>query len=236
MKRLYTFGLLLVASPVWAIDLDEGTYTNRPVGVQMEVPEGWTLHRQTGYPSLLALLLKPERRSSISLTLGPDGSGQNLVAFVQRNEKGIREVGLTIKGSRAVTMGGRKVWQLDLVDRRGDTAVRQLYLPHGSRTLILTLSTPTRQLKQTLFDLTDTVELLELTHPTTTQMQPRDISSFPERPNDDGSLPPEDAAEASSRANKGPQSQPASKPASRPASQPNKRLKLKELEVQGLER
>jgi hypothetical protein len=239
MKRLYIFSLLLVPSIArGGIDLDDSTFTDKPLGLHLEVPEGWTLHRQTGYPSLLAVLLKPGRRSSISLTLGPEGSGPNLRTFVQQNEKAVREVGLEVKGSRAATVGGRKVWQLDLADRSGATSVRQLYLTHGSHALILTLSTPTRQLKQTQFDLVDTVELLELTRPAATRTRPEHVS-LPKRPDDDGSLPPEESAETSSHANKPqsePASQPASGPASRPAARPGKPLKLKELQVEGLER
>lgn len=219
MTRVYICALLLLPSVAAALDLDDSTFTDRKVGIRMEVPEGWVLHRHTGYPSLLALMLQPQRRSSITLAVGPEGSARDLRRFVQRNIDAVRKVGLRVTEHRVATVGSRSVWRLSMFRPGHDTAVRQIYLGHGGVAVILTLSTPKKQLAQTQFDLTATAELLELAPPSGGPPQPRAASSYPRRsPGTDPQPPGQEGPETSSRPNP-PEGQPPA-PGARPAQRP----------------
>jgi len=235
MQRLYIIGLVLLPSVASAIDLDESLFVNRQHGIRLEVPEGWTLSQQTGYPSVLALLLHPKSRACINLTLGTSGSGNDLRGFVLKNRKGLDAIGLRVSASRPSTVRGRAVWQLDISDRRGTTALRQLYLVHGSCALILTLSASSAQIKDHLFDLAQVVELLQLTKPEPATLQQTDTVSYPkESMEDDGSTLPG----VESRPNRpgdrpGGATQPATRPTSRPA--PPEQQEGRSLELEGIE-
>ena len=164
MRRLYITvilaALLQTARPAGALEYDEGTFRSRQVGVRFEVPEGWTLHRQTGYPSLLTVLF--HKAATISLSVGilpPKG----LTSFVESNRKGMDAVGLRVLGSQHTTIGGRQVVRLEL--SHGSTRVRQLYFAHANQVLILTLTTEAQTLSTYAPELTQLLTGLRLTAP-----------------------------------------------------------------------
>jgi len=232
MRRLYIIGLLLIPSIVHAADFDNSTYLNRPLGIRLEVPEGWTLTQQTGYPSILALLLHDAVSLSLSIA---HGTGGNLERLARENIVGMRATGLRVSSSRRTTVRGKAAWQLDLTDRRGKIGVRQLYLAHESVGLIVTLVSPLAQFKDHLFDLAQVVDLLHLTRPARVQRQ-SDSDSYPEGAlGDDGSIPPTDGAQSNdSRPNRPPTSHPTSRPGP-PTSRPTPRPTPTPLELDGLE-
>lgn len=156
--------LLIPVSDAGALDLDTGTYRDAKLGVKLDVPEGWTLHRHTGYPSLLLILTRGQE-ASISLSTARFPPNQTMQRFIADNRRGLLAVGFRVFDQKRVMESGRLSWKIRARTRDGAKEVRQRYLPHGTRVFIVTLSCPSRKAEHYNFDLNQTLEALELRQP-----------------------------------------------------------------------
>lgn len=229
MRGLYIAVLLaLLPTPAAALELDETSYRDRKLGIRLDLPEGWLLQLQTGYPSMPALLLQQEGRASISLSIGPEGSADKMAAFVQSNAKGLAAVAFKSTPPRQVNLGGRQVWQLEISDREGKVGLRQLYLPHAGRAVILTLAAPRKELQQHLYDLTQALQGLTLSQPAPSVGDTgRDMTTLPRDEAPEGK-------ETTSRANR-PQEKATETGPAQPSSSPAQPSSLPGPELQGIE-
>jgi hypothetical protein len=235
MRVLYILAAVLLAAarPAAALEFDETVFTSRQLGIRLEAPDGWVVTQQTGYPSIPVLLLhqgtkaEGEPRPTIRLALGAEGTGSRLRAFLRDNIAGVKAVGIRVVRSDEATIGKRAVLRVELRGEEGKVAVKQLYLSHGTRALVLTLAAAASRIESFDFDLRRAVQLMELTRPTSGTLQPRDAVSYPKQsPNDDGTMGP-DGQEVEERPNK-PTSRPSSRPSPTTAPQ-------QEIQVEGLE-
>ncbi len=123
---------------------DDAILRDRLHGITLHAPYGWHLHRQNGYPNLRALLVSRDGVSTISLTVGHLRPGQTLAKYVKENCIALGQVGL-----QAVRCGvpakAHPGW-LVLEARALSPArrVEQLYRAVSGKTVILTLSAPSR--------------------------------------------------------------------------------------------
>ncbi len=164
MVRMYSAALLLLlaASPARAaLDADEAVYRHKKLGVTLALPDGWYPTTQTGYPSLLLLLLEPTG-ASLSLSAGALSPSLTLAAFLEENNRGLRKAGLLVLGTRSVNLGTRSV--IEVTARREDSSreLRQVYLAQGSRVFVLTLCAPPARAQALLPELHALAKALEL--------------------------------------------------------------------------
>lgn len=235
MRVLYIIAAILLgaARPAAALELDETVFVNRQLGIRLEAPDGWVITQQTGYPSIPVLLLhqgptaEGQPQPTIRLALGAEGTGTRLRAFLRDNLAGAKAVGLRVLRSSEATIGKRGVLQAELRGEDGKVAVKQLYLSHGARALVLTLAAAAPRIESFDFDLGRALQLMELNRPTTVTLEPREAVSYPKlTPNDDGTVDP-GGGEVEERPNR-PTSMPTSSPS--PSTTPQR-----ELQIEGLE-
>jgi hypothetical protein len=217
MRGLYIAVLLALPTAATALELDETSYRDRKLGIRLDLPEGWILQRQTGYPSMPALLLHQEGHASISLSIGPEGSADRMAAFVKSNAKGLAAVAFKSTPPRQVTMGGANVWLLEISDREGKVGLKQLYLAHAKRALILTLAAPRQELQQYTYDLTQALQGLTLTRPVPAAGDTGpDVTSLPRGAEPEGRETTSKANRSQGKATEAGPAQPSSSPAGEP--------------------
>jgi hypothetical protein len=166
---------LLWPSTSRGVDLDDAIYRNRPLGVKLEVPDGWTLHRQTGFPSILLLLSHKESNATISLTSAKLPAKTSMKRFLADNSAGLRAIGLRLQSTKQTTLNGRPAWLIHTQAHGGAVELRQVNLPQADRVFVLTLSCPAKEVEQLAFELTRLLEVLELSGPErreTTELKP----------------------------------------------------------------
>lgn len=172
----------LVGGSALALDLDSTSYTNRKLGVRLEVSEGWQITEQTGYPSMLALVFQPGTTTQIALSVDrlpkaaarPHGRSRNrqvaaavpdvakVGVRVAENKKGFASVGLRVFSARLVSRQGRQLWTIAAETKDGKTQVRQRYLKHRDLALIFTLRCKTSELKKQVEELDQIISGLKL--------------------------------------------------------------------------
>lgn len=151
-KRLLQVVLLLMLLPSSAHGLDEDFYQNRTIGLSLEIPEGWTMFQQTGYPSILLLLIAKKGQATINLAQGELHRRQTLLQFIKENQKGYRALDLRIGGYQKATVADKRGWRQSLKTRDGDTAIQQFFVQHLRQVIIVTLAAPATQLAAYLPD------------------------------------------------------------------------------------
>lgn len=133
--------LLLIALPAPAraigYDLDGDAFRDSKLHVSFTVPEGWRLSRQTGYPSLLAILTRPDG-SRLSFSLATLERRQSMVQLLTDNKRGLQALRFVLKKSQRTERYGHQLWQLDWSSR--GQRHRQAYIAAGARVYILSLS------------------------------------------------------------------------------------------------
>jgi hypothetical protein len=104
--------------------------------LRIEVPLGWTLLRQTSYPSIIAVMT---HRDGGRLTLSgqPVGAGATARTLVDQNRPLLEKQGLRIERLRSEADG---VLAVEASTHDGKLAVRQLYSVRVNRGLVLTLA------------------------------------------------------------------------------------------------
>ncbi|MCA9669969.1 MAG: hypothetical protein KC503_30445 [Myxococcales bacterium] len=150
---------VLSPSAAWGADYDSTSYKNHRLGIDLTVPEGWTITRQTGYRSMLLLATplqrgksKPQQgapklaEATIALSYGWLGR-RTLAWFITESKRGLAGVGLGVTSERpAKVLNVRGVW-IEARTKDGKQAVLQLYHKHGQRVLVWTLRCPPARLK-----------------------------------------------------------------------------------------
>jgi len=143
VRALYIIPLAaLIASPAWALDLDDTTYSNPPLGLTMHAPHGWKIHRLSGYPSMLAILVSQDGHATISLTHGHLQPGQGIEAFLKGNCSAMRRVGLRVDECGPARVTGREVMRSRARSWNNATAMKQIYIKSQGHVFILTLACP----------------------------------------------------------------------------------------------
>jgi hypothetical protein len=239
MRSLYIGSLVIfVATSAHAFGIDDSSYVNRKLGVRLEIPEGWALHQQTGFPSVLALLIhRDNHRVSISLTVGVlpapgkpnsapargtsgDAARSMLESYVRSNRRGMAAIGLKVEDSRRVSIAERSTWRLTLRDDKGGLRLLQHYLTRGQEVFILTLTAPADQLTRYTQDLFQALDLLRLKAVQTTLPRAQELVSYPTTsPTLTAPPPPPPGGEPStvtSKPNRGPTTLPVLAPESAP--------------------
>jgi hypothetical protein len=167
MRQFFSLLIVLIASgPALAVDLDGDLYRNQRIGLKFTAPPGWLISRQTGYPEIVALMTtKTDREARLSVALDAIDRNTPLRKVVAQNNLAMRAVGIQIKSSGRVERLGRQVWRTLARATRHDKsemAIQQIYLQANGRVFILTLSCPTRALKQHLPALDSLLDSMDL--------------------------------------------------------------------------
>jgi hypothetical protein len=104
--------------------------------LRIEVPLGWTLLRQTSYPSIIAVMT---HRDGGRLTLSgqPVGPAATARTLADQNRPLLEKQGLRVERLRPEADG---VLTVEASTRDGKLAVRQLYGIRGNRGVVLTLA------------------------------------------------------------------------------------------------
>ena len=160
--------LLLVVAigpPASAAEIDESTYRNRQLGLEINVPEGWRLSRHTGYPSLLALLSWGDPDADVWLSVGKLRQPRQLAAFVADNNRGLEQSALRVTNSRAVTLFDVPSWEVTATTTDGKLELHQTYLAWHQLVLIWTLRFRAAARKQALAELHRLFENIKLSPP-----------------------------------------------------------------------
>lgn len=164
MRRMWIVALALALPRAAASsDLDADAFRSKKHGIRFEVSQAWDLHRQTGYPAILALLIHREVEASISLTVGPLRPREAVAALIRRNLKGLATLQIQEAGTRRTVHAGREVWTVELAYR--NRRLLQLYMLHEHRFVVLTLSASASEIGPLRDDLYATLESLELSTP-----------------------------------------------------------------------
>ncbi|MBW2730990.1 MAG: hypothetical protein JRH20_01285 [Deltaproteobacteria bacterium] len=117
--------------------LDGDGFRDNKLRMSFTVPEKWTLSRQTGYPSLLAILTRPQS-ARMSISLATLERRQSMVQLLSENNRALQALGFVLKASQRTERFGHQLWQLDWTSK--GQRHRQAYIPRGARVYILTLS------------------------------------------------------------------------------------------------
>jgi hypothetical protein len=153
MRRLLQVNLvcaIAVVAVVRAETAEDRVYRNRQIGFELTAPEGWRLTTQTGFPSLLLVLLPDQDATdtvSLSLTVRAL-DGRDLAKYVSGSKRALQKAGLRVLHARAGKMLEQSVWLLGAETRDGRRQIRQVFFKLGQQALTWTLSCPQKQLKQ----------------------------------------------------------------------------------------
>jgi hypothetical protein len=163
MRWKYSVALLLIlqTDARAALDPDEGVYRHKKLGLTLALPDGWIPSTQTGYPSILLLLLDPAG-ATLSLSAAALAPRVTLRDHVEENNRGLRKTGLLVLGTRAVSLGSRSVLEVTARREDGSRELRQVYLAQGSRVFVLTLCSPLPRVAALLPELHALARALEL--------------------------------------------------------------------------
>lgn len=175
------------------VDLDDAIYRNVPLGVKLEIPDGWTLHRQTGFPSILLLLSRKESSATISLASAKLPAKTSMKRFLADNSAGLRAIGLRLLSTKQAILNSRPAWLIHAKAQGGAVELRQINLPQADRVFVLTLSCPAKEAEQLTFELNRLLEVLELSSPEkreTRELRPVPRPDSQLRPKPEGSPGP----------------------------------------------
>ena len=142
VRTFYIIPLLLLASPAMAFDLDDTTYNDQKLGLTLHAPHGWKIHRQSGYPSMLVVLVSPDGRGTISLAHGHLLPGKGIDAFLKSNCSAMRRVGLRVEECGPAVVAGHEVMRSRARSWNNATEIKQLYIKSQGLVFILTLGSP----------------------------------------------------------------------------------------------
>ncbi|PID38932.1 MAG: hypothetical protein CSA65_03200 [Proteobacteria bacterium] len=157
------FGLLAIAAlPQGAggAEFDDDVFENRKLQVRFTVPEGWTLTRQTGYPSLLAFVSRGGARISLSYTRL--ARQQKVIQVLADNNRALETLGLKTSDAKRVKRLGHKLWQTVAQSKDGSKRNHQVYLSAGQVIYILTLSCKAADERRGLADVDYIIESLKM--------------------------------------------------------------------------
>lgn len=230
---------MLLANQALAVGLDDTTYHNGQLGIRLHAPHGWKIHRQAGYPSMLAVMVSPDGVGTINLATGHLSPGQTIKQYVDGNCSAMRLVGLRVEQCGPATLGRHKIMRSLSRSWNNLTEVRQVYIKSRGRVFILTLGCPRRltgRFRSKLLQVLDTVTIDEETNSRVSGDQSRDTATRGKRIKGGSGRDalPELGQPSAPRLKggplpdltSGPATQPGSKqapPASRPATQPAKK-------------
>jgi len=199
--------LLLIPGLAMAdLDIEEATFSDSQKGIRLSIPEGWTPYTQTGYPSMLLLLVGQQRRATISLVHGVLPPGKTLHDFTLFNAAVFSRLGLKALPLQNRPVDGRPIYELSASTQNG-FSILQLYMAGQRQVFILTLSCPRDTLEKASSELRQLLQGVEITQPIT----PPPPSSKDLNPSDAPSRRP------LSRPTGAPGSQPSSLPALEPS-------------------
>lgn len=221
--------LLLLAGPALALDLDDTTYSDPKLGLTLHAPHGWKIHRQSGYPSMMVVLVSADGQGTISLAEGHLEPGQDMEAFLKGNCSAMRRVGLRVERCGPAKVANRDLGRSLARTWNNASEIQQYYLKSQGRMLVLTLGCPTRRANSFAVKLLQVLDTLAIKvsdstqgrNPTRTR---RDTATWGKRRKGEDALPElgKDRGPAAGGALPeigGPSSRP-SGPSSRPSSAP----------------
>jgi len=166
VRSLYIlFSALLLTPSIAAgggIDLDPSTFVDEKLGIKLHTPYGWTLHRRSGYPSILATLISPNGRASISLAMERTAPDDVLAQVLARNCQAMTRVGLRVRKCGQGTVAGRLLWEVSALTLMDDVSILQYYFRGDKGIFILTLCTPKDAMKKDAGELFRVLEAAEL--------------------------------------------------------------------------
>jgi hypothetical protein len=169
---------LLVAPPARAVDLDATTFTDAKLGIRLQAPYGWILYRHSGYPSMLALAVAVDGRSTLGLSTELLEQGRKVERFVRSNCEAMRKVGLGVQSCGPGTVAGQALFRVRA--SAGEVDIDQVYLARGRRIFVLTLSSPRgTEPEVTMFQI---VETLKVSAPATSGSQENVIRGIRGKP------------------------------------------------------
>ena len=145
VRASYIIPLLLLASPASALDLDDTTYTDAKLGLRLHAPHGWKIHRQSGYPSMLVVLVSTDGKATISLAQGHLRPGENMEGFIKANCSAMRRVGLRVERCGPARVADRDVGRSLARTWNNAAEVQQYYVQSQGRVLVLTLGCPAKR-------------------------------------------------------------------------------------------
>ena len=127
-----------------AQEWEAASFRDRTLGVTVEVPQGWLLVRQTAYPPVLAHMIAPARRATITIARGDLGPKESLAQFAAKQNEAMRRVGLHVTGKKRGARFGLPSYEVLAQNGQATTVIRQVYLRRGVYALIMvaTLAVP----------------------------------------------------------------------------------------------
>lgn len=153
---------LTLSASALAFDLHDTRFTDTAHGVTLHAPYGWKLHRTSGYPSILVVLVSPDGSSTISLTAGHLRPGQGLPAYLSTNCSAARKVGLRVQECGPAQVAGRRLMKVLARAPEQRSEVHQLYITGVGRVFILTLSCPARRSRDMLSKLIQVLDTIKI--------------------------------------------------------------------------
>jgi hypothetical protein len=170
MRLLCIAGILLLSGLAHAsLDLEDGVFSDKTLGLKINLPEKWTPSVQTGFPDLLLLLVHSTKKATIWLATGVIPAKQTLKTLVEDSRTGLQAVGIQIVNLRNLRLNGRDVWDLEARARDPGLAIRQIYLQQQQQAYILTLRCPVKDLPNMWPELKFILAAMEFTTPATSQ-------------------------------------------------------------------
>jgi hypothetical protein len=119
--------------------------------VRIDAPLGWTVLKQTAYPSVVAIMTHREG-GRLTLSAQKTRPGETVEALVASNRPALEQQGVVIDRV-APSSAGEGVTELTGHSRNGRIALRQIYGIRGSWGFVLTLSGPPSKMTQFAHDL-----------------------------------------------------------------------------------
>lgn len=132
------------------------------MGIKLHTPYGWTLHRRSGYPSMLATLVSPNGRASISLAMERTAPKEVLAQVLARNCQAMTRVGLRVRKCGQGTVAGRLLWEVSALTLMDEVSILQYYFRGDKGIFILTLCAPKDAMKKDAGELFRVLEAAEL--------------------------------------------------------------------------
>ncbi|HJZ85224.1 MAG TPA: hypothetical protein VKN99_08655 [Polyangia bacterium] len=108
--------------------------------VRIDAPAGWTVLRQTAYPSMIAVMTHKDG-GRLTLSAQRARAGDTVEAVAERNRAALERTGMQT-GKVGPSSIGEGTVELTATTRDGKLQVRQLHFLHGSTEFALTLTAP----------------------------------------------------------------------------------------------